>query len=230
MKKLTSIAALYFSMLPAFAGNDLPSAPDSTVSNTFSIKSTHDDGGAKGKIMVTAGVGFNFTQLNYVVRYESSGYFISLGDGPVISKVSSMPLINIMADYGIGERVSVGVAGGYQKTTVYWGDGSRYFNMTDDWTRIHIAVRGDYRIIAKKDLGLYTGVKIGFNKYTMVSSTFQAVDPNYINNMHLNLSPVSIQAHFGVSYWFSGIAGLNAEVGIGYGGPYVFAIGATAKF
>ena len=196
-----------------------------------------DDGdGVKGKIIVTAGAGYNFARLNFALRYDLSEYFYDSRNGTSYS-INPSPIGNVIIDYGIAERVTVGVAFGYQRTTVNWqrdryspsGNIIDIINETDTWTRIHLAVRGDYRIIAKEEFGLYTGLRLGYNSYTMIS-TYSAFDPTYPTNLNVSFSPVTAQAHFGFSYWFMGMVGLNAEVGLGYGGPYVAAIGLTGKF
>ena len=161
-----------------------------------------------------------------MLHYLGSG-FITNG-GTYDLKVKETPMFNVMADYGLGKKVTVGVAFGYQKATVDWDFGSFSTGYIDTWTRIHLAVRGDYDIIAKDNMVMYTGAKIGYNIYSL-SSTASAWDPNYQTDLNVHLNPISVQAHFGFSYFFAKIVGLNAEVGIGYGGPYLFAIGATVK-
>ncbi len=195
-----------------------------------------DDDGVKGKIIVTAGAGYNFARLNFALRYDLSEYFYDSRNGSSYS-INPSPIGNVIVDYGIAERVTAGIAFGYQRTTVNWqrdqynqaGTINSLPNETDTWTRIHLAVRGDYRIIAKKEFGLYTGLRIGYNSYTM-TSTYTAHDPAYPTNLDVHFVPFTVQAHFGFSYWFMGMVGLNAEVGLGYGGPYVGAIGLTGKF
>jgi hypothetical protein len=210
-------------------------------SNDFSApKQTKDtEEGIKGKIIITAGIGLNASYLNFYRAYAVSDYATNFTDNNF--RVRSIPMINVMADYGIGKKVSVGLSFGYQTTNVSWEYRDYSYNnstgnynnfteiITDKWTRFHFAARGDYRIIAKENLGLYTGLKLGYNTYTLNSTTATKYYSGYKESLDLHFSPVSVQAHFGFSYWFQGMFGVNAEVGIGVGGPYIGAIGATFK-
>ncbi len=174
--------------------------------------------------MVTAGVGLNLFKTNLAVRYALSSVYTYAAYTPTWKQT---PMINAAVDYGLGKKVSVGVAFGYQRAVGTYTDG--VFSFQDTWTRIHLAARGDYYIVATDNISLYTGLKVGYNIYnvsTTVSNTFY---PNYITELNVHPSPVSVQAHFGFSYYFAKIVGVNAEVGIGYGGPYLFALGVTIK-
>ena len=234
-KSIALIAILAFAFT-ASAKDNLNTNSNPNDLNSFSIIKRHrddNDNGIKHKLILEVGVGLNASPLNYRLRYDLSpinnnnvnGYSYAYS----INSVRSIPMINVMADFGLSRRFSVGAAFGYQATVVNWTDDNTGLKYSDNWTRIHAAVRGDYWIVAKDNLGLYTGVKFGVNKYTMVSSSATSVDPNYISNAGITFSPVSAQIHIGFSYWFAKVVGINAEFGIGFGGPYIGAIGITAK-
>ena len=99
---------------------------------------------------------------------------------------------------------------------------------TDIWQRFHFAARGDYYMVARDKFSLYTGLKIGYNRYSM-TSTRDVIYPTYTQELNVNPSPVSVQAHIGMSYFWRSMIGFNAELGLGVGGPYVFALGAAVK-
>jgi hypothetical protein len=184
------------------------------------------DNGIKGKVIIHAGVGLNLLSTNLTVRYALSAAYDGADYIPTFKQI---PMINLGLDYGLGKKFSVGAAFGYQTAK---GTYDHYgFKFIDTWTRIHMAVRGDYHIVAKENVGLYTGLKVGYNIYTV--STTLPDSPGYTKSDYIadliKPSTISAQAHFGFSYFFSGVAGLNAEVGLGYGGPYIFALGATFK-
>lgn len=201
-------------------------------------KAESDDDGIKGKIMVNAGVGLNGTRASLRLKYNglpdaNSNYYNGI---PKIFSSSQIPLINLGVDYGIARRFSLGVAFGFQKITLNGEANDSTFNNptlgTDTWTRYHIAVRGDYYIVANENVNLYTGLKIGYNMYT-VKSTFTKTDPSYISKLHSKVSnplTTGVQAHFGFSYFFNGMIGINTEVGLAIGGPYFFAAGLGFKF
>jgi hypothetical protein len=181
----------------------------------------------KGKMIFTAGVGFNTTTSVTAVRYEASSYWLNTLNGNVsMLSQKSIPLINFMFDYGIGSKVTVGLGFGYQTMTYVWGN--TLVSYTDNWTRYALALRGDYRILAREKIGMYTGLRVGYNFYSM-TSTATKVDPNYASNLSVQPTAVAVQAHFGFSYYFNGMIGANVEVGLAIGGPYYSAVGLTVK-
>ncbi|HLC84120.1 MAG TPA: hypothetical protein VJI69_09835 [Bacteroidia bacterium] len=192
----------------------------------FHLKSGADEEGVKGKIIITAGVGLNLLGTTLELRYIGNTIYNFDGN---IAGHDAWPMINGAVDYGLGKQVSVGVAFGYQKVTmnlknVVAANDKHY----DTWTRIHFAARGDYYIVAKENISLYTGVKLGYNLYSVSSTVPTSVYPGYTSNLWYP-QPLSAQAHFGFSYFVKGMVGFNAEVGLGYGVPYLFAAGVTVK-
>jgi hypothetical protein len=180
--------------------------------------------GIKGKMIFTLGIGFNTTPSVTAVRYAASGD--SINHGTVLSYSTFAPIYNLMFDYGIANRFTVGLAFGYQSFNIVWGDS--YLSYTDTWKRIAIAARADYRIIASENIGLYTGLRVGYNMYTL-TSTASSIDKNYVANNTIHPQPIAFQAHFGFSYYFSGMVGANVELGFAVGGPYYSAVGLTVK-
>jgi hypothetical protein len=182
----------------------------------------------KGKMVFTAGVGFNTTTSLTAARYEVSSYWVNtLGNSATMISQKSIPLINFMFDYGIGSKVTIGLGFGYQTMTFVWGNS--LVSYTDNWTRYALALRGDYRILARENIGMYTGLRIGYNFYSMTSTATAHFDPNYVSNLSVQPTAVAVQAHFGFSYYFNGMIGANVEVGLAIGGPYYSAVGLTFK-
>jgi hypothetical protein len=211
----------------AFDGLNLTSLPDNNHSFTLKHHDTDTGDGIKGKIMITAGIGLNFEGSSLVVRYAISPYYNSTD---FISGHQTRPMINAAVDYGFAKKFSAGVAFGYQTIIMNMNNvivtGDSYH---DTWTRLHFAARADYYIVAKDNINLYTGVKLGYNIFTVTTTLPPAAYPDYIQNLGVYPNPVSVQAHIGFSYFVKGIVGVNAEFGLGYGGPYMFAVGATVK-
>ena len=184
--------------------------------------------------MFNTGIGLNLMGPSLQVKYTLSSMWSNSSYESMSTKQS--PMFNFGVDYGLSDKFSAGVAFGYQTAKVNIDSyeynsntgNSDLVTNTDSWKRIHFAVKGDYHIIAKKHISLYTGVKIGYNKYSM-TSTYTKYDPSYVSRLNVTPSPVSLQAHFGINYYFNGMIGFNAEVGIGYGGPYIFAAGLAVK-
>ncbi|MGZ4035190.1 MAG: hypothetical protein ACXVPU_00885 [Bacteroidia bacterium] len=225
---LLSALSVFSFNLKASDGLQLNNLPDKNHVSTFKLKK--DDGdGIKGKIMITAGIGLNFEGTSLKARYLlSSNYDFSSYN----MRANTMPMLNLGVDYGLGKKVSVGVAFGYQTIKLNFTDPSDPNSLsgwTDTWTRIHFAVRGDYYIVANENISLYTGAKIGYNMFTVKSTYPAPSNAEYLDLLDVHPNPVSVQAHFGFSYFVKGIVGFNAEFGLGYGGPYMLALGVTAK-
>jgi hypothetical protein len=195
-----------------------PLKPGYTL-HTMAQESTDD--GIKGKIIIGANAGFNAFSTLLAARYVLSDFYDFDG---YISKSTATPLYHLSVDYGFARKFSAGLDLGFQKANVTVGSSGSYF--VDSWNRILIAARGDYHIIAKENMSLYTGLKLGYNMYTVTSSSNI---PNYESNLDVNPQAVSVQAHFGYSYFFQGKFGVNAEVGLGFGGPYLFSAGLAYK-
>ena len=212
---------------------------DSVTTISFKTNDTNEEeNGIKGKLMIGAGVGYNFIKNN--IRGWYNGTYAD-GGVETIGSSHSNPLYNLSADYGLGKKFSLGVAAGYQTcrfNRYYKSHNSPYHNADngtyyDDWTRIYIGVRGDYYIIANKNISLYTGLKLGYNSYSKTSTAIDSI-PHGISTYNREgrygkPGNGSIQAHFGFSYYFKGIVGFNAEIGLGFGSPYIGLIGMTCK-
>lgn len=231
MKKLSLIIVFAFCILSlnlkAYDGMNLTALPKKDHPFVLKHSAGDEDEGVKGKIIVTAGIGLNWIGTTMELRYLTSNYYDYTD---VMTGHQNTPMFNIAGDYGLMERLSVGVAFGYQTVRINFTDISAYGkNDHDTWTRLHFAVRGDYYIVANKNISLYTGAKLGYNIYTVETTISPAVEPNYLQNMNVYTNPISAQAHFGFSYFVNGAVGVNAEFGLGYGGPYMLAIGATVK-
>ncbi len=193
-------------------------------------KGSGSDDGVKGKIMVNAGIGLNGTRAFLLLQYKS--YDSTANSVPIINTTSQIPLINVGVDYGFARKFSVGVAFGYQSIKLNASAASNGIAGTDTWTRFHMSGRADYYIVAKENINLYTGLKVGYNIYN-VKSTYTTIDPTYISKLKSYVSgplKVGVQAHFGFSYFFNGMIGINTEVGIAVGGPYYLGAGLGFKF
>jgi Protein of unknown function (DUF3575) len=226
MKKITILATVLTLFTINLKADDLKL--DFKPEKTHSILRRGGDRGGdgiKGKLMINAGVGINLLTTNLRVRYALSTAYNNAGTLPTFKET---PMMNVGADYGLARKISVGVAFGYQTATGTYNDG--YFAFQDHWTRIHMAARFDYHIVANENMSLYTGAKLGYNIYKVTSTydTDPTINATYISELSPP-SAISAQVHFGFSYWFAHVFGVNAEVGVGYGGPYLLAVGVTAK-
>ena len=148
-------------------------------------------------------------------------------------KEKKSPMYHIGIDYGILKRLSAGLSFGYQTFNInvdqqyYIGINSFVNNEFNyKWSRYHIAARGDFYIISRPKISLYTGLKFGYNHY-VIKENHQA---NYVLPEHkYNMPETTINLHSGFSYYYKNKFGLNAELGIGSAIPYFAAIGITTK-
>lgn len=72
-------------------------------------------------------------------------------------------------------------------------------------------------------------IKVGYNLYTVTSDVPESLYLGYIKNLDVSPFKGSFQAHLGLRYYIK-MVGFNAEISLGYGGPYVFAAGITVNF
>jgi hypothetical protein len=234
MKRTTTFFAMLFMfafIIPAHSseGIEFRNGNDNSLPSILKKgkKGGRGSDGIKGKMIFTLGLGFNTTPSVTAVRYASSSDTANHGYRSVLSFSSFAPIYNMMFDYGIADRFTVGLGFGYQSFNIVWGDPNVSF--VDTWKRIAISARADYRIIASETIGLYTGLRVGYNMYTL-TSTASNYDKSYVDRNTVHPQAVAFQAHFGFSYYFSGMVGANVEVGLAVGGPYYSAVGLTIKF
>ncbi len=212
--------------LSASDGLKLSSIPDKN--HTFILKHVNDsaEDGIKGKIMITVGVEFNSWGSALQKKYLSSRNYSFIGN---IESHPASPMFYAMVDYGFSKKISFGIAFGYQTAKIKLKDidntEDKYF---DSWQRVHLAARGDYFIISKENLNLYTGIKIGYNIYRVTSNVPESIYPGYLKNLDVYPSEGTFQAHLGFCYYIKMI-GLNAEIGLGYDLQYLCAVGIKIK-
>jgi hypothetical protein len=179
--------------------------------------------------MINAGMGVNFLGTAMSLRYGLNLFWMDHGYENI--RIINSPMYNIGINYGLAKNLTAGVTFGYQNTKAVITVTDTAFNdvkYTDTWQRMYMGICGDYHFVAKENISLYTGLKFGYNHYTM-SSTITAVMPNYIDKLDMTLSTYSLQAHFGLNYYFNSIVGFNTEIGFGYACPYVFNVGLAVK-
>jgi hypothetical protein len=185
------------------------------------------DSGIKRKIMITAGVGLNLLGRNLQKTYLKSSNYSFIGN---IESHKTSAMFNAGVDYGIRKKISVGAAFGYQKAVINLmhldNTDDRYF---DSWKRVYLALRGDYFLRSKENFDLYSGVSIGYNKYTVTSNVPDTLYPDYLENMDVKPSELTVQGHVGFHYYIKRV-GFNAEAGFGYGAPIIGTFGLTVKF
>jgi hypothetical protein len=230
MKKSTLTILFLFMTAVPFSIQAIPSNEKNSISDPnlpFILKkgkSGRGGEGIKGKMIFTLGVGLNAAPTFTAVRYASTADTIHHNFN--VTYTSFAPIYNFIFDYGIVDRFTVGVGLGYQSFNINWGDNTHTF--VDTWKRFAVSARGDYRIVATETIGLYTGLRIGYNIYSL-SSTASPFYKNYTTTNTSHPQVFAFQAHFGFSYYFNGSIGVNSELGLALGGPYYASLGLTYK-
>ncbi len=238
MKRTTTILSMVFTglfSLNAIAGDGIANANTPVSDGMVILKKGKESSseGVKGKMMLTVGVGFNTVKSATVVRYDASSYFVNTMGGDATPKGGGLaPLYNIIFDYGLANKFTVGAGIGYQMFSVKWSDnsGANLFSNTDNWTRLSLTVRGDFHFISKQHFSMYTGLRVGYNIYSMTTDANPTLFPNYTTSLNVTPSVFAVQAHIGLTYFFTPLIGINAEAGLAVGGPYVGAVGVKFKF
>lgn len=192
--------------------------------------STAQERGVRDRLVLTAGAGINVLGTTLQLKYEESTYWRSRS-ATIAGR--STPVFLVAADYGFSPRISAGLSIGYQSATVdvsdnYYLSAGQPIVYADSWKRLHFAVRGDYSFFIQEHLQLYTGLKIGYNVYTMTSER-AVVDSLYTSELNVMPYALSTQVHLGCNYYFNSVVGLNFEFGLGIGGPYLAECGIVVK-
>ncbi len=135
---------------------------------------------------------------------------------------SSSPVINVMADYGVLNIVSVGLAFSNQQYRIEFDDSSGDF--VDKIRCLNFGLRPLLHFYNSDNLDLYGGFRISYTRWSATSTnTVAGYDPLE----PYSLRSVGFQPLGGVSYYFTDWVGLNMEVGLG--GVYIFAVGAKIR-
>ncbi len=199
--------------------------------------------GVKRKVIITANAGLNLMRTVLIYNYTHGSSPWNNHDeriGAVVTG-SFSPVYCIGVDYGITEWGSVGLAFGYQTITIHIDNNrqqAQHYNAPkgfydDTWKRMYFGARFDYYISKHKNYLFYTGVKLGWSSYTMNSTLtpIKSTYPTDLNIVSVSPFPINVQHHLGYAHYFngSGNVGLNAELGLGFGGPYMLAVGLTVK-
>ena len=180
----------------------------------------------QNQVVVSAGMGYSIGQalLKAILNatLEASG----------TNTVSSIPIINVMADYGITENFSLGVAYSFNKFS--WSDSiidtSGVISSVDlSAARHNIGVRPLFHFGNNEKVDLYTGARLGTSIWALSGSATDSQGNSTGASTDIPTGVVTVQALFGVRTYFTDVIGANFEVGIG-NAPYFVAGGLSFKF
>lgn len=167
------------------------------------------------QLVITTGMGYSISQ-SLIKKVLSTDLSES-------EELKSIPLLNLMVDYGISDQFSLGVA--YTFNQFAWEESDVNESLTSiSFTRHNIAGRGLFHFGRNDDLDLYTGLRMGTTIWD-ISSEGNDYDDNSDFSV---LSGLSAQGLFGVRAYFSDVIGVNFEAGLGTG-PYFCAGGLSFR-
>jgi len=131
------------------------------------------------------------------------------------------------------DKFSLGVATAYEKIAFkytddqYNGSTTTKYNYEIGFSRLNIAVRPLFHFGNNDDMDLYSGLRIGTNRW---STIVKSDDPNFDETdiTGVNLGAFGVQVLFGMRYFFNENIGIQTEIGIG--APYVAEFGMCIGF
>jgi hypothetical protein len=186
-------------------------------------------GGLLDKHLITVGIDLNGAAVNTQNNYINSKFWKDTLHYASVSSVAQIPMLNLMLDFGIQDKMTMGFAFGYQTLSVVWQEGGAFgATFTDNWMRIGGSLRFDYHFVATEEMLVYAGIRGGYS-YNSMTSTFTQYDKSYVKSMDGAPSKIIGQVHAGFSYFF-GVVGINLEAGYSYGETYMAGGGLTFKF
>jgi hypothetical protein len=186
-------------------------------------------------IVFTAGGALSFVQTGE--PFTSNNVYLSTG---TFSR-SSYPAIALNADFRTSDRISLGACLSMQtlgfdfKNVPYpnyqYNSGTSPAQSWDDtYHRYNASARLLYYFLREPNIEMYLGARAGYTWWDRSSTNS---DPGYTYGIYDEYGkifpmPVSIQAVFGMRYFFSDNFGLTTEAGIG--APYALMLGVSIRF
>ena len=169
----------------------------------------------KKQVYVNAGIG------------ESTIFtFLYSGQQAPLYNLSRSLVYNTTVDYGITDKVMVGMGAAYQSGTGST-EAMHELGYTENYTRLNISARVLYVVYSTRNMQVYFGFRGGVSywtdKITPTPSTGSAVQPTVGNNT----AYPSVQAPIGVRF-FAGPVGFHIEAALGT--PYFMEGGLTFRF
>jgi hypothetical protein len=200
-------------------------APDQAKNNTpLASKKEDKSMGIKNKKMTTINGALTNFETNLEPKYRQA----FLTDPPNNYGVTGFyvnPKFNIAFDYGMSKKISIGFLAGYEKSFLIWGD--TLYNTgknTDTWKRFQIAVKANYYFISLPKVSLSIGPQLAYN--ILKASSTSRIDYTPL----IEPLPITGQLNFNFAYYFKGLIGINAGIGLGFGSCDIFTIGICGKF
>ncbi len=152
--------------------------------------------------------------------------FLYSGQQAPLYNLSRSLVYNGMVDYGISDKVMVGICAAYQSGT---GSPEAMYEQgyTENFTRLNISARVLYVVYSTRNMQVYCGFRGGVSywtdKVTPTPTAGSSIQPTVGNNT----AYPSVQAPIGIRL-FAGPVGFHVEAALGT--PYFIEGGATFRF
>ncbi len=180
-------------------------------SSTFAQNSTASWGG-KGTAVVNAGYGFGNS---WKKLFKQSGTKLSV-TGPV----------GIGFEYGVSQKIGVGLQAGYSKLTATAPRNSSSYTSTETLTSFQAFARANYHFGKSDKFDPYVGLGLGIGSFKYnYKDNDPTADPSVIFAVPASFG---ITGALGARYYFTNQIGAYAEVGLLAGS--IAQVGLVAKF
>ena len=182
-----------------------------------------------GQSVVTLNVGYSI-----IGNLFTSSLNALEGASDANADVSSIPVIIGAFDYGLSDKFSIGIFGGFQRSSGTFDYTYTPFNdsvpttesVTLSGSRTSIAIRPNFHYGNNDNLDLYSGVRVGFLMRNFTTNSTDDDFPSFDifdgNRFTLGLTL------FGMRYYVTDNIGLGMEIGIGP--PYAVNGGVNFRF
>jgi outer membrane protein W len=188
----------------------------------FSVttKAQDNEGGAfsKGSSYVNLGYGFGSIWKNL--------FKLTAGFSGGAYKVTSTGPFSLAYEYGVSDKISVGVIAGYSQVKGTYTDASfPSDNYVDKLTNFSVIARGNYHFGHSEKFDPYIGIGLGYYNFK-----FESIDAGGVSTGNAFAIPgaFGFNGQLGAKYFFSTNFGIFAEVGYVAGG--IGQVGVALKF
>jgi outer membrane protein W len=191
----------------------------------FSTKSIaqNEDAAWSGKGAVVVNAGYGFGNI-WKTLFKLSGGFTG-------SKVTATGPIALGFEYGVSEKIGVGVQLGYgqvKSTSTDAGGNSNGGDLTsvESLTSIQALIRGNYHFGSSEKFDPYIGLGLGYGNFKY---KYSDNDPNYPDQSTFAIpSAFGFSGALGARYYVASNVGIYAE--IGYVTGSIAQVGLNVKF
>jgi hypothetical protein len=177
--------------------------------------STSKHRSVKGQLCVNAGIG------------ESTIFtFLYSGQQAPLYNLSRSLVYNSMVDYGVSDKVMVGIGSAYQSGTGS-PEAMHELGYTENFTRLNISARILYVVYSTRNMQVYCGFRGGVSYWTDVVTPTPSAGSTVQTTIGNNIAYPSVQAPIGIRL-FAGPVGFHVEAALGT--PYFMEGGISFRF